>query len=93
MAVYPGNMPLYFHLLMCLKSQDDLSREYALIFNLFLCLKKLQKAPRIGEKKISPAAINRNFTEDRQSTQRFWHINQLFGCFCEIIIWYFQRNY
>jgi len=34
--------------------------------------------------------INRKFEEDRQSTQRFWHANQIFGClllfFCSLFI-------
>ncbi len=27
----------------------------------------------------------RIFIEERQGTQRFWHVNQIFSCFCEII--------
>ena len=36
--------------------------------------------------------INRKFTEERQSTQRFWRVNQIFGYFCEIF-GFVLRNY
>jgi len=31
-------------------------------------------------------AVNRKFAVERQDTQRFWHVKQIFRCFCEIFL-------